>query len=229
MLTEIDHGIWIADGPTVRFLGIYPYPTRMTMVRLSGGGLWVCSPIQLSDALSDEVKALGSVQHLVSPNMLHHLFLAEWVDAWPEARLWAPPFLARRRRDLSFDGELTDAADPAWEKDIDQLIFRGSFALKEVVFFHRASRSVILTDLVQKFDPASLPRWLRPLYRLDGLVGPDGSTPREVRLTFWNRRAARESLRKALAWDPQRLIIAHGEWVRENGKEELARSFAWIG
>jgi hypothetical protein len=201
----------------------------MTVVRLSSGGLWVCSPIQLGDALGDEIKALGSVQHLVSPNMLHHRFLAEWVDAWPEAKLWAPPFLARRRRDLSFDGELMDAAEPAWEKDIDQLIFGGSFALKEVVFFHRASRSVILTDLVQKFDPASLPRWLRPLYRLDGLVGPDGSTPREVRLTFWNRRAARESLRKTLAWDPQRLIIAHGEWVRENGKEELARSFAWIG
>ncbi len=49
-----------------------------------------------------------------------------------------------------------------------------------------------------------------------------------VRLTFWNRRAARESLRRALAWDPQRLIIAHGEWVRENGSEELARSFAWL-
>jgi hypothetical protein len=229
MLTEVDRDIWIADGPTVRFLGIYPYPTRMTMVRLSGGGLWVCSPIQLSDALSDEVKALGSVQHLVSPNMLHHLFLAEWVDAWPEARLWAPPFLARRRRDLSFDGELTDAAEPAWEKDIDQLIFRGSFALKEVVFFHRASRSVILTDLVQKLDPASLPRWLRKWSLLGGVAGPDGSTPRDVRLTFWNRRAARESLSKMLAWDPQRLIIAHGEWVPENGKEELARSLAWIG
>jgi hypothetical protein len=229
MLTQVDQDIWIADGPTVRFLRIYPYPTRMAVVRLSSGGLWVWSPIQLSDALRDEVEALGSVQHLVAPNMLHHLFLAEWVEAWPEAKLWAPPFLARRRRDLSFDGALMDAPDPAWEKDIDQLIFRGSFALKEVVFFHRASRSVILTDLVQKLDPASLPRWLLPLYRLDGLVGPGGGMPRELRLTFWNRRAARESLRKMLAWDPQRLIIAHGECVYENGKEELARCFAWVG
>jgi hypothetical protein len=168
------------------------------------------------------------VHHLVSPNKLHHLFLGQWAQAWPKARLWASPGLARRRRDLHFDGELGDSPDPAWADDIDQVIFHGSFGMEEVVFFHRASRSAIITDLVQKFDPASLRGWQRLLMRLDGLVGPDGSTPREWRLTFWNRRAAREALRKALAWDPRRLIIAHGEWVRENGRDVLARSLAWI-
>jgi hypothetical protein len=228
MLTEIDRDIWIAEGPSVSFFG-FPYPTRMTLVRLSDGGLWLCSPIELTDALAGEIKALGPVRHLVSPNKIHHLFLGQWAQAWPEAELWASPGLARRRRDLSFDGELGDAAEPAWERDIDQLIFRGSFALEEVVFFHRASRSAIITDLVQKFDPATQRGWRGLLMRLDGLVGPEGSTPRELRLTFWNRRAAREALRKALGWNPQRLIIAHGQWVRENGREALARAFSWIG
>ncbi len=228
MLTEIDRDIWIAEGPSVSFFG-FPYPTRMTLVRLSDGGLWLCSPIELTDALAGEIKALGPVRHLVSPNKIHHLFLGQWAQAWPEAELWASPGLARRRRDLSFDGELGDAAEPAWERDIDQLIFRGSFALEEVVFFHRASRSAIITDLVQKFDPATQLGWRGLLMRLDGLVGPEGSTPRELRLTFWNRRAAREALRKALGWNPQRLIIAHGQWVRENGREALARAFSWIG
>jgi hypothetical protein len=228
MLTEIDRDIWIAEGPSVSFFG-FPYPTRMTLVRLSDGGLWVCSPIELTDALAGEIKTLGPVQHLVSPNKIHHLFLGQWAQAWPEAKLWASPGLARRRRDLSFDGELGDAAEPAWERDIDQLIFRGSFALEEVVFFHRASRSAIITDLVQKFDPATQRGWRGLLMRLDGLVGPEGSTPRELRLTFWNRRAAREALRKMLGWNPQRLIIAHGQWVGENGREALARSLSWIG
>ncbi|MBW1685482.1 MAG: DUF4336 domain-containing protein [Deltaproteobacteria bacterium] len=228
MLTEIDRDIWIAEGPSVSFFG-FPYPTRMTLVRLSDGGLWLCSPIELTDALAGEIKALGPVRHLVSPNKIHHLFLGQWAQAWPEAKLWASPGLARRRRDLSFDGELGDAAEPAWESDIDQLIFRGSFALEEVVFFHRASRSAIITDLVQKFDPATQRGWRGLLMRLDGLVGPEGSTPRELRLTFWNRRAAREALRKMLGWNPQRLIIAHGQWVRENGREALARSLSWIG
>lgn len=228
MLTEIDRDIWIAEGPSVSFFG-FPYPTRMTLVRLSDGGLWLCSPIELTEVLADEVRALGPLQHLVSPNKIHHLFLGQWAQAWPEAKLWASPGLARRRRDLSFHGELGDAAEPAWASDIDQLVFRGSFFMEEVVFFHRASRSAIITDLVQKFDPATQRGWRGLLMRLDGLVGPDGSTPREWRLTFWNRRAAREALRKALAWDPQRLIIAHGQWVRESGREALARSLSWLG
>jgi hypothetical protein len=227
MLTEIDRDIWIAEGPSVPFLGV-PYPTRMTLVRLSDGGLWLCSPIELNATLADAVQALGPVQHLVSPNKIHHLFLGQWAQAWPDAKLWASPGLAQRRRDLSFHGELGNAAEPAWEDDIDQLIFRGSFFMEEVVFFHRASRSAIITDLVQKFDPATLRGWRSLLMRLDGLVGPEGSTPREWRLTFWNRRAAREALRKMLGWNPQRLIIAHGQWVRENGREALARSLSWI-
>ncbi len=227
MLDEIEREIWVANGASVPFFG-FPYPTRMTVVRLADGNLWVCSPIALSPPLADAINALGHVRHLVSPNKIHHLFLGQWAQAWPDAKLYASPGLARRRRDLTFARELGDAPDPAWAADIDQVIFHGSFVMQEVVFFHRASRSVIVTDLVQKFDPATLHGWRGALMRLDGLVGRDGSTPRELRLSFWNRRAARAALRKALAWNLQRLIIAHGVWVRENGCAALAHSLRWL-
>ncbi len=228
MLNEIERDIWIADGPTVSFFG-FPYPTRMIVVRLADRSLWVCSPIALNSELAAAVNALGSVRHLVSPNKIHHLFLGDWARAWPDSSLYASPGLARRRRDLTFARKLGDAPDPAWAMDIDQVIFHGSFFMEEVVFFHRASRSVIVTDLVQKFDPATLHGWRGALMRLDGLVGPDGSTPRDWRLSFWNRRAARAALRKALAWNPERLLIAHGEWVRHNGRAALAHSMRWLG
>jgi hypothetical protein len=228
MLSAVDRDIWIADGPTVLFFG-FPYPTRMTVVRLADGGLWVCSPIALSAALAEAVNALGPVRHLVSPNKIHHLSLAEWARTWPGAKLYASPGLARRRRHLTFAEELGDAPDPAWATDIDQVIFHGSCVMEEVVFFHRASRSLIVTDLVQKFDSTTLHGWRGVVMRLDGIVGPDGGTPFEYRLSFWNRRAARAALDKALAWNPQRMIIAHGEWVRDNGRAALARSLRWIG
>jgi hypothetical protein len=227
MLTEIEKNLWIVEGGAVRFLGI-PYPTRMTVVRLADGSLWIHSPIQLDSALTEELQALGPVRYLISPNKLHHLFMGEWAERWPEARTYASPGLAKRRKDLRFDAELGDRPEPDWAEEIDQVIFRGSFAMEEVVFFHRPSRSVIVTDLVQKFDPASLAWFQRAVMRLDGMVGPDGSTPREWRLSFWNRRAAREALRKALAWDPERILLAHGEWVRGNGREALERSLRWL-
>ena len=64
--------------------------------------------------------------------------------------------------------------------------------------------------------------------RLDGLVGPNGSTPREWRASFWNRRAGRAALHKALEWDTERLVIAHGVWLRTNGREAMRRSLGWL-
>jgi Domain of unknown function (DUF4336) len=226
-LNEIDRDIWIVDGPSVSFFG-FPYPTRMTIVRLADASLWVCSPVSLTESLAEAMNGLGRVRYLVSPNKLHHLFLGQWARAWPDAKLYASPGLSRRRRDLTFAGELCDTADPAWADAIDQVVFRGSFFMEEVVFFHRMSRSVIVADLVQKFEAATLHGWRGIVMRLDGLAGPDGSTPREWRLTFWNRRATRAALRKALSWNPRRLIIAHGELVRENGREALAQSLRWL-
>ncbi len=228
VLTEVDRDIWIADGPTVPFFG-FPYPTRMTVVRLGDGSLWVWSPIQLSEQLTVALNSEGAVRHLVSPNKMHHLYLGQWVEAWPDAKLYASPGLARRRRDLSFDAELGDAADPAWRADIDQVIVHGSIIMDEVVFFHGGSRTAIVADLIQRFDRAALRGWRRTIMALDGLVGVNGSTPREWRLSFWNRSAARRAKRKILDWNPERIIIAHGEWVREKGREVLERALAWMG
>jgi len=227
-LESIGPEIWIADGAPVPFLG-FPYPTRMTVVRLPDSALWVCSPIRLTDALAAEVALLGDVRELVSPNKIHHLFLAEWKRRWPQARMHAAPGLARRRRDLAFDGELGDAPDPVWAGSIDQVIFHGSLAMEEVVFFHLASRTAIVTDLIQRFDPAAMGGWRGWLMRLDGLVGPDGSTPREWRASFLDRRAARRAREQVLGWNPERVVIAHGDWIRANGREAIARALRWMG
>ena len=90
----------------------FAYPTRMAVIRLSDGSLFVWSPVALSDSLCASVDALGPVHHLVSPNALHHLFLAEWKSAYPAARLYATPRLRRKRQDLSFDGEITMRLSP---------------------------------------------------------------------------------------------------------------------
>ena len=227
MLEEFGPSLYLADGPTVPFIG-FPYPTRMAVARLSDGSAWVWSPVALTEELSNAVEAIGPVRHIVSPNKIHHLFLQEWADHWPDARLYAPPGLAPRKPELSFDAELDDEPDTAWATDIDQVIFRGSFAMEEVAFFHRASRTAIICDLIQRHPESTMLGWKGKLMRLDGLVGKHGSTPREWRASFLRRGPARAARKKVLGWRPERLLIAHGECAQTGATAIITGALNWI-
>jgi hypothetical protein len=227
MLEEFGPSLYWADGPTVSFIG-FPYPTRMAVAKLSDGSVWVWSPVALTEELANEVQAIGPVRHIVSPNKIHHLFLKEWVDRWPDARLYAPPGLAQKKPELRFDAELGDEPDPEWAADIDQVVFRGSFAMEEVAFFHLASRTAIIGDIIQRHTEPKMSGWKGMLMRLDGLVGEHGSTPREWRASFLRRSPARSARKKVLGWNAKRLLIAHGECAQNKASEIITAALSWI-
>jgi hypothetical protein len=227
MLFPFGQDLYFADGPAVSFFG-FPYPTRMAIVRLSTGKLWVWSPIALTRELTAAVEALGPVGYIVSPNKLHHLFLMQWKAYWPDAQLYAPPGLARKKKQIHFAFELGDRPDKVWMAEIDQTVFRGSPFLEEAVFFHRASRTAIFGDLIQRFPEGAARGWKGLTMRLGGIVGPHGSTPRDWRLSFLSRTAAREARRTVLAWKPERLLIAHGECAASGAGEIVEAALRWI-
>lgn len=218
--------IWLAEGPVVSFYG-FPYPTRMIVIRLSDGGLFVWSPIALTPALKAQVDALGPVAHVVSPNKIHHLSMGEWQDAYPSARLYASPGLVQKRKDLRFDAVLGDSPPAVWAADIDQVEMGGSAFLTEIVFFHRKSRTAIFADLIENFRPGWFKGWKGWLARLDGIVMPHGGAPREWRFTF-KKRIARAALARILAWQPEQVVMAHGELTRTDGTAFIRKSFRWL-
>jgi hypothetical protein len=227
MLQEFGRAIWIADGGEAVVAG-FRYPTRMAVMRLADGGLFVWSPIALSDALKAAVDALGPVRHVVEPNSLHHLHLPEWKTAWPQAKLHAPPGLAKKRADIAFDAELGDAADPDWAGQIDQVLVHGNRITTEAVFFHRPSGTVLFTDLLQRIPPHLLSGWRTLVARLDLMVGPEPQVPRKFRMAFADKRAARAAIGKILAWPAQKVLIAHGTPVENDAQEYLRRAFRWL-
>ena len=100
MLKEFGREIWTADGSDVAVVG-FRYPTRMAAIGLSDGSLFIWSPIQLTDRLRAEVDAVGQVRHIIAPNSLHHLFLAEWKRAYPGAKVYARRDCGRNARTSS--------------------------------------------------------------------------------------------------------------------------------
>jgi hypothetical protein len=228
-LQQVDSDIWTYDGSTVSFYG-FPFPARMSVVRLPGNRLWIHSPEQLNDALQRELAALGEVTWLISPNKLHHLFLDEWLQAYPEARSYAAPGLMEKRRDLRFDAELADQAEAEWADEIAQTLFRGSRAMQEAVFFHKPSRTLLLTDLIENFDPATLNGWQRGVARFAGILAPHGKTPVDWRVTFrlGDKEKARAALETMLGWEPENIIVSHGNCIMGGGTKFLENSFSWL-
>lgn len=219
--------LWIADGPAVSFFG-FRYPTRMAVIRLSGDGLFVWSPIALEPELKAEIDTLGGVAHLVSPNKLHHLYLRQWKDAYPSAQTHAPPGLAKKRADIRFDAILENDPPAAWAQEIGQVHFGGSPAMTEIVFFHRKSRTVLFGDLIENFPRTWFKGWRGLAARLDGIVEPDFGAPREWRMSFLDRGQARSALARILGWHPRQVVIAHGDGVRAEGEAFIRRAFRWL-
>ncbi len=220
--------IWIADGSEADVAG-FRYPTRMAIIRLTGGSLFVWSPVALSPGLRAEVEALGPVRHVVAPNSLHHLFLGEWRQAFLQARLHAPPGLRQKRADLAFDGDLGDTPPPDWAADLDQVVVRGNAITAEVVFFHRPSGTVLFTDLIQQFRPGWFTGWRAMVARLDLMTAAEPSVPRKFRAAFVDRRAARATLRRILDWPSAKVLMAHGVPVERDAPAFIARAFRWLG
>jgi hypothetical protein len=231
MLKPLEPDLWFADGDVVSFKG-FDYPTRMVVVRLADGGLWLWSPVGKKAALEGEVRALGPVRHIVSPNKLHYLFLGEWQAAFPEADVWATASTIAKCPEVRFAGALADDPPPAWKGQIDQFHFTNSPIVDELMFFHRASRTAIIADLSQSFSEAFLkdhwPWWMRPIARLSKMVEGWGYPPIDYRLSFRHRASARPKIRALIAEHPERVVVAHGAIIRTDGEAFLRRAFSWL-
>ena len=233
MLEAIAENIWVAEGPDVSFHG-FPYPTRMVVVRLTGRDTWIWSPVRFTSELGEAVSRLGAVSHIVSPNKLHHLYLSEWHDHFPDAHLWGPKSTVAKRGDLLFARPLDDVPPTAWASEIDQAWFRGSPFMDEIVFFHRSSHTAIFADLIQAFSEEYLRSRWKPWQRLvighhaSITLAGGGGTPIDWRLSFFNRRPARAARAKVVGWNPERVVIAHGTWQRERGRAFIERALSWL-
>lgn len=227
MLEQFGPELWISDGSNVQVFGFH-YPTRMAVIRLSSGDLFIWSPTPISDGLRAEIDNLGPVRHIVAPNSLHHLSLSEWQAAYPDAKVYAPPKLREKRKDIDFDGDLGNSPNPDWADEIDQVAVLGNLITTEIVFFHVKSGTVLFTDLIQQFPDDWFSGWRCVIAKLDLMVGSELSVPRNFRTAFTNRSQTRVALKQIFAWPAKQVLLAHGAPVTEDAKTFIARAFRWL-
>lgn len=188
--------IGVVDGPFEYFAvaGVrmpIPFTTRMTVVRLADGGLFLHSPIAFDEKLAAELTRIGPVRHLVSPNQWHYAHVGEWQRAFPEAIVWGSHAAERRARARHIPVRFTRYLEPAppseWSGEIEQAVMPGGI-FGETIFFHRSSASLILTDTIINLERSKVDQPWFGVARLTGMTAPGGGLFFGLRLPLLFRR-----------------------------------------
>lgn len=217
-IRELSRDLWVVDT-RIEVAGM-PLGIRMTVIRRPQGSLILHSPVEIDDRLAGLLEELGPIADIIAPSRMHHLFVFGADRRWPEATTWAAPGLPAKRRDLVFDAVLGAHTPEALADTLDMRLLAGCPLASEVMCLHRASRTLIVTDLVFNIHETS--SLASQLYlRASGAWQRCAQTPL-MRALIRDRPAARRSLEQVLSWDFDRLIMAHGE-VIESGARPLLR------
>lgn len=223
-LTRFAEGVSLGSEP-VRNLGMRLTST-MTVLQLPGSRLLVYSPVPLTGALRHQVEALGSVAHLYAPNTFHHVWIGDWARAFPHAQLHAPSALAAKRPDLRIDRAHDKEPCPDFEGVLDEVPIAG-FLLAESVLVHRASKTLLVADLVHNIGRPD--HWWTASYSKVMGFYDRVAISRLIRWTAFNDTAAAgASMGRLAACDFDRLVVGHGAPIEQGARAAVLGAYEWL-
>lgn len=221
--------IWILEYP-VRFGGMDLYG-RTTIIKLPGGDLIVHDPCKIDETVKSEINSLGVVKYIIAPGNYHHLFVTVFQQHYPDAETFLCPGLERKRPDIEFDWILGNRPDPRWEGVLEQVLVQGTRFIWEVAFFHKPSKTLILVDLLENIGDdyqhkagLYLQFWWKWVFKM---WNHPKAAP-EYKMGWGNKTIVKSCLERILAWDAERVILAHGENIEKNVRDVLTTAWKRI-
>ena len=218
---EHAYGHTALDTSTVRYfdsqLHMLPgitIPLRSMFVESAADAILI-SPV----GTAEEFAAAGAeLTTLVAPSLLHHKHLHDAIDRLAPRELWGPPGLVDKKPELAGTKVLGVDAWPYGEI-LPFVVIEGAPRRNEVVFFHPSTRTIYTADLV--FAIQAPQGFLAPLaFRAMGIYKRFGVAKM---WSHWVKDPARfrRSIEQVLAWDFDRIAMAHGDIIEDGGKAKL--------
>jgi len=143
-LKPFAENIFIVDGETVNFYGM-PFTTRMTVVKLESGDLFIHSPIQLKQNLKAELDKLGKVKYLIAPNKIHYWYLDQFQKAYPDSITFTAKGVEERAKEngkkFKVDYILDGNNSYPFLSEVEMMVMQGNRFMEEVEFYHKPSKT----------------------------------------------------------------------------------------
>ena len=220
MLTPIADKIWSAQHRLV--VNGVPSTSRMTVVQLNDGKLWIHSPIPVSATLKAQIDSIGPVRDVVAPSLAHHLFVNDFAATFPNAQLFGAPGLTHKRPDIVGLQTLQIESAP-WAPELECLLFGGMPKVNETVWFHAQSATLILTDICQDWQGPMA--WQTRAWAFLSGVRSRFDVPLLVRMLTRDKMAARASAEAIMRWPIARVVVSHNAVIEQDAKRKLAHAF----
>ena len=212
-LTEIDDGLWTVTGQLD--MPLAHLQRRMTVVRLSSGGLVIYSAIALDEPQMQQLEAWGQPAFLIIPGDHHRMDAHIWKDRYPALTVIAPV----GARTAAEEAVRVDATTADFGDEAISFVTVGGMSGHEAALIVRrpAGTTLIVNDII-----GNLPESSGLFLRLTGFAGDEPQVPLPVRLGLKDRDALRDQL---LAWADlprlRRIIVSHGEPIAADAAAQL--------
>jgi hypothetical protein len=225
LVTVVAGRIWSLERPV--WFGGARLRARTTVVRLDDGSLLLHTPAPPTDALVEELRALGPVRWLVVPNCWHHLGAPAAAARFPEAKVVGPDSALGRNRELRLDVNIHDGELGRLVPELETLPLAGVPFWDETVLYHRPTQTLLGADIVCSAGVHDHWTW-RFGARVTGCY-ERVRVPPDARRKLPDKTATARSLRTILERPAERLIIGHGDVIEEGCRDLLAHAWRLEG
>jgi hypothetical protein len=215
--------LWVRHYP-LKVLGT-DHGRTVTLIRLASGRTILHSMAPFTPEDIAEIRTLGEPGWLVEAMLLHDTYAKEGRALFPDLPFLAPEGFSEVEK---FPTLPLGTVPPEWQGEVDVIEVRGAPRLREMVMVHRASRTLIVADLIFNFRSDEqgwnrfFHRWIAGFRRYPGMS-------RVFRAFISDRPAFEASLQEILTADFDRIIVGHGEVIETNGKALLRRAMQDAG
>lgn len=196
-------------------LPLMKLPVRSTVVSVAGARLLISPGSTLK---REQLLAAGPITDLVVTNFLHSGGVLKALEVFPEARVWGPKGIRAHKPQIPWTHEIQAESWP-YQGELSVIPVRGMPAVREQVFLHHPSKTLIVTDLAFNLvRPKGLLSWV--------FLKAFGTYKRFAISRFFLGAVKKEdefkaSLREILSHDFDRLVMSHGEVLERGAKEKF--------
>ena len=211
-MQQLADNLWVMRFP-LRLMGAEIGRT-VTIIRLRSGELVIHSTAPFTVADADAITRLGPPRWLLDATLFHDTCARVGRVMFPSSVYLAPDGFPVPCETLSVPPQ-------AWCEELEVLELGGMPSVREHVFFHRASGTLIVADLVFNFG-ADMTPWTRFVFRWGAGIREYPGVGRLFRMSIRDRAAFNQSVSEMMQWDFDRLIVGHGEVIGSGAKAKLA-------